>query len=80
MGFGNRDLDYHGKAITVRSQSNDPNMAIIDMGRNTGVRSVTVYGGVSAFHQISALRQRPEIVVGCPGRVLDLAGGVDVAV
>jgi superfamily II DNA/RNA helicase len=34
---------------------------------------VTIFGGVSAGNQIRTLRQkRPEIVVGCPGRVLDL--------
>jgi predicted outer membrane repeat protein len=29
-GDGNRDLDYHGKAITVRSQSGDPETCVID--------------------------------------------------
>lgn len=29
-GEGNRDIDYHGKAITVRSQSGDPDACIID--------------------------------------------------
>jgi hypothetical protein len=29
-GDGNRDIDYQGKAITVRSQSDDPNSCIID--------------------------------------------------
>jgi parallel beta-helix repeat protein/predicted outer membrane repeat protein len=29
-GGGNRDIDYLGKAITVRSQSGDPNACIID--------------------------------------------------
>ena len=38
----------------------------------TRLKMTTIYGGVSMRHQISALRQRPEIVVGCPGRVLDL--------
>lgn len=44
------------------------------LARNTKVKAVTVFGGVSAHHQIRALRGRPEIVVGCPGRVLDLIG------
>jgi hypothetical protein len=30
QGPGNRDLDFHGKAITVRSQSGDPSACIID--------------------------------------------------
>jgi ATP-dependent RNA helicase RhlE len=38
----------------------------------TRLKMVTVYGGVSMRNQVNALRQRPEIVVGCPGRVLDL--------
>ena len=29
-GEGNRDIDYHGKAIIVRSQSNDPGVCVID--------------------------------------------------
>ena len=42
------------------------------LGRFSGLKIVTIFGGVSAFHQVQALRRRPEIVVGCPGRVLDL--------
>ena len=29
-GFGNRDLDYHGKALLVTSQSGDAQLCIID--------------------------------------------------
>ena len=42
------------------------------LAKFTGVKIVTVFGGVSIRNQINSLRQRPEIVVGCPGRVLDL--------
>src|SRR3990172_3678503 len=38
----------------------------------TGLRSATVYGGVGANPQIKALRSGVEIVVACPGRLLDL--------
>ena len=38
----------------------------------TGLKSVTIYGGVSIQGQVNMLRRRPEIVVGCPGRILDL--------
>ncbi len=44
------------------------------LARFTKLQVVTVYGGVSAHGQIRALRRQPEIVVGCPGRVLDLIG------
>jgi len=42
------------------------------LSANTTLRSVTVYGGVGANPQIQALRQGIEIVVACPGRLLDL--------
>jgi ATP-dependent RNA helicase RhlE len=42
-----------------------------DLGAETGLRSVTVYGGVSMDQQVQNLRARPEIVVACPGRLLD---------
>jgi ATP-dependent RNA helicase RhlE len=42
------------------------------LAKFTRLKMVTIYGGVSAFNQVRALRQRPEIVVGCPGRILDL--------
>lgn len=45
--------------------------AIGAMGTQTGLRSVTVYGGVSAHAQVSKLRRGVEIVVACPGRLLD---------
>ncbi len=38
----------------------------------TGLRSTTVYGGVGATPQIQALKRGVEIVVACPGRLLDL--------
>ncbi len=44
------------------------------LARFTQIRAVTVYGGVPARGQIQALRRRPEIVVGCPDRILDLIG------
>jgi ATP-dependent RNA helicase RhlE len=42
------------------------------LARHTKVGVVTVFGGVSLSGQVQALRRKPEIVVGCPGRVLDL--------
>ena len=42
------------------------------MGKETGLRSVVVYGGVGKQPQISKIRAGAEIVVACPGRLLDL--------
>jgi ATP-dependent RNA helicase RhlE len=44
------------------------------LARFTRIQVVSIYGGVSARAQIQALRKHPEIVVGCPGRILDLVG------
>ncbi len=41
------------------------------LGRQTRVRSVTVYGGINMNTQLKKLRQGPEIIVACPGRLLD---------
>ncbi len=38
----------------------------------TRLNVVTIFGGVPISTQVRALRRRPEIVVGCPGRTLDL--------
>ena len=41
------------------------------LGKQTRLRSVTVYGGVNMSPQIQKLRGKAEIVVACPGRLLD---------
>lgn len=49
------------------------------LGRHTNLRSATVYGGVAMAPQDRALRNGTEIIVACPGRLLDHAarGAVD---
>ena len=42
------------------------------LGRRTGIRSTSIYGGVDIKPQIRKLRGGVEIVVACPGRLLDL--------
>ncbi|HTQ06978.1 MAG TPA: DEAD/DEAH box helicase [Polyangiaceae bacterium] len=43
-------------------------------GRYLRFRHAVVYGGVSQFRQETALRQRPDLLVATPGRLLDLMG------
>lgn len=45
---------------------------IRQMGRHTSLRSVAVYGGVGKSPQIKAFKSGVDIVVACPGRLLDL--------
>ncbi|MEJ5185284.1 MAG: DEAD/DEAH box helicase, partial [Rectinemataceae bacterium] len=45
------------------------------LGKGTGIRSIAIYGGVSAAAQIRSLRRdMPEVLIACPGRLLDLMG------
>ncbi len=41
------------------------------LGRQTGLKSASIYGGVSIQSQITAIRRGVEIVSACPGRLLD---------
>ncbi len=45
--------------------------AVNKLGRRTGLRAISVYGGVSIDQQIRKFRSGTEIVVACPGRLLD---------
>jgi ATP-dependent RNA helicase RhlE len=58
----------------TRELAEQTHTAISALGRQTGLRSLTIYGGVSAQPQIKGLRAGAEIVVACPGRLLDLMG------
>ena len=44
------------------------------LGSQTRIRSVAIYGGVSKERQVAALRRGVEIIVACPGRLLDHMG------
>lgn len=48
--------------------------SITALGQQTGLKSVTVYGGVNIRPQIQKLQQGADIVVACPGRLLDHIG------
>jgi len=45
--------------------------AITELGRQTGLRGIAIYGGVGMQPQIDGLRSGVEIAVACPGRLLD---------
>jgi ATP-dependent RNA helicase RhlE len=58
----------------TRELAEQTHTAITQLARQTGLRSLTVYGGVSALPQVKGLRSGVDIVVACPGRLLDLEG------
>jgi ATP-dependent RNA helicase RhlE len=55
----------------TRELAEQINDNIRTLGRETGLRSATIYGGVSMLPQERALREGVEILVACPGRLLD---------
>lgn len=56
----------------TRELAEQTHQAIIKLARQTKIRSVTVYGGVNKNRQVEKLRQGVEIIVACPGRLLDI--------
>ena len=43
-------------------------------GRHLPLRVTTIFGGVSQFHQVNALKAGVDVIVAAPGRLLDLIG------
>jgi|LGVF01.1.fsa_nt_gb superfamily II DNA/RNA helicase len=51
---------------------------VTTLAAKTGIRSVVVYGGVGKQPQIRAIRSGAEIIVACPGRLLDILTEKDI--
>ena len=67
----------HIRALIVaptRELAEQIHQAAISLGCNTSVKSCTIYGGVSKGQQVIALKRGVEIVIACPGRLLDHLG------
>lgn len=55
----------------TRELAEQINTVIKQLSQKTKLRSMTIYGGVATTPQIRKLREGVEIVVACPGRLLD---------
>ncbi|MFA4836123.1 MAG: DEAD/DEAH box helicase [Dehalococcoidia bacterium] len=55
----------------TRELAEQINDTIRDLGAGMKIRSATIYGGVGASPQIKAMREGVDILVACPGRLLD---------
>jgi len=55
----------------TRELAEQTHQTIVSLGKKTGVRCVSIYGGVSKGPQVTALRRGVDIIVACPGRLLD---------
>ena len=58
----------------TRELATQINAEISLLAKFTRLKTALVFGGTSMHAQIDALRRRPEVVVACPGRLLDLMG------
>ncbi len=58
--------------VPTRELAEQTHVAIGRLASHTKLKSVTVYGGVNRNPQINGLRNGAEIVVACPGRLIDL--------
>lgn len=65
----------------TRELAEQTHAAFKQLGKKTGLRMLSIYGGVSAKNQIDQLRQGIDIVIACPGRLLDLKnqGEIDLS-
>ncbi|MEA3547481.1 MAG: DEAD/DEAH box helicase [Thermodesulfobacteriota bacterium] len=55
----------------TRELAEQINDSFQELAKGTGLRTVTVYGGVGKGGQLQKFRQGVEVVIACPGRLLD---------
>ncbi|MCL2615907.1 MAG: DEAD/DEAH box helicase [Dehalococcoidia bacterium] len=65
----------------TRELAEQTNESFASLGRRTGIRSVSLYGGVGMFQQMRNLRDGVDVAVACPGRLLDHVwqGSIDLS-
>jgi ATP-dependent RNA helicase RhlE len=56
----------------TRELASQVHAEFVSLAEHTPLTSTVVFGGVPIARQVRALRQNPDIVVACPGRLLDL--------
>lgn len=69
-----KSRSHHIRALVLaptRELAEQTHQATVSLGKSTGLRSAAIYGGVSKGPQLVALRRGVDIVVACPGRLLD---------
>jgi len=67
----------HVRALIIaptRELSEQTHEVIRQLGRNTQLRSASIYGGVNINAQIKKLHDHVDIISACPGRLLDHMG------
>ena len=65
----------------TRELTEQTNKVIAQLGLRTGLKGLSIYGGVNIRSQITALKKGVNIITACPGRLLDHInrGTIDVS-
>jgi superfamily II DNA/RNA helicase len=58
--------------VPTRELATQVEAALLPLAKVMGLRVTTIFGGVPAPRQVTALRQGVDVVVACPGRLTDL--------
>jgi superfamily II DNA/RNA helicase len=58
--------------VPTRELASQVHAVLAPLARATGLSVTAIFGGVSQHPQVAALRDRADVVVACPGRLLDL--------
>ena len=62
----------------TRELAEQIHQSFIELGQHLPVKSVTIYGGVGKGPQLAGLRRGAQVVVACPGRLLDHVNEGDI--
>jgi ATP-dependent RNA helicase RhlE len=62
----------------TRELAEQIHQTFIELGRHLRIKSVTIYGGVGKGPQLAGLRNGAQVVVACPGRLLDHLNQKDI--
>ncbi|HBA82531.1 MAG TPA: RNA helicase [Verrucomicrobia bacterium] len=68
---------HHARALVVvptRELADQVYDVFSKLGEKTGLYHCSIYGGVNISPQIQKLKRGPEIIIACPGRLLDHLG------
>ena len=62
----------------TRELAEQIHQTFVDLGQHVRIKSVSIYGGVAKGPQLSRVRRGAQVVIACPGRLLDHVDQKDI--
>ena len=62
----------------TRELAEQIHLAFVDLGQHLRIKSIAIYGGVAKGPQLAGLRRGAQVVIACPGRLLDHVDQKDI--